>query len=194
VLCYDAPTNRIESLHRLQPPSHTHRFFSLRFLGFLVFHATGGGTGSGFGSLLLERLSVDYGRKSKLSFAVSPSPRVSTAVVEPYNSVLSTHALLEHTDCTFCLDNEALYDVCRRNLGIESPTYSNLNRLIAQVISSLTASLRFDGALNVDVTEFQTNLVPYPRIHFMLTSYAPILSAEKVRMQLVIRRGLDWLL
>ena len=76
--------------------------------GFLVFHATGGGTGSGLGSLLLERLSVDYGRKSKLSFAISPSPKVSTAVVEPYNSVLSTHALLEHTDCTFCLDNEAL--------------------------------------------------------------------------------------
>mmetsp|Transcript_35035 Transcript_35035/g.49751 ORF Transcript_35035/g.49751 Transcript_35035/m.49751 type:complete len:453 (-) Transcript_35035:71-1429(-) len=147
--------------------------------GFLVFHATGGGTGSGLGSLLLERLSVDYGRKSKLSFAVSPSPQVSTAVVEPYNSVLSTHALLEHTDCTFCLDNEALYDVCRRNLDIERPTYTNLNRLIAQVISSLTASLRFDGALNVDVTEFQTNLVPYPRIHFMLTSYAPIISHQK---------------
>merc|ERR1712072_1622670 len=42
-----------------------------------------------------------------------------------------------------------------------------------------TASLRFDGALNVDVSEFQTNLVPYPRIHFMLTSYAPVISAEK---------------
>ena len=44
--------------------------------GFLCYHATGGGTGSGLGSLLLERLSVDYGRKSKLSFAVSPAPQV----------------------------------------------------------------------------------------------------------------------
>ena len=50
---------------------------------------------------------------------------------------------------------------------------------VLQVISSLTASLRFDGALNVDVTEFQTNLVPYPRIHFMLSSYSPVISAEK---------------
>ena len=83
-----------------------------------------------------------------------------------------------HTEVSLVLDNEAIYDICRRCLDIERPTYTNLNRLISQVISSLTASLRFDGALNVDVTEFQTNLVPYPRIHFMLTSYAPVISAE----------------
>jgi len=118
-------------------------------------------------------------KKSKLGFTVYPSPQVSTAVVEPYNSVLSTHSLLEHTDVAVMLDNEAIYDICRRSLGIEKPTYTNLNRLIAQVISSLTASLRFDGALNVDVNEFQTNLVPYPRIHFMLSSYAPVISAAK---------------
>jgi hypothetical protein len=98
--------------------------------GFLVFNAVGGGTGSGLGSLLLERLSVDYGKKSKLGFTVYPSPQVSTAVVEPYNSVLSTHSLLEHTDVAVMLDNEAVYDICRRSLDIERPTYTNLNRWV----------------------------------------------------------------
>merc|ERR1712054_462946 len=147
--------------------------------GFLVYNACGGGTGSGLGCLMLERLSVDYGKKSKISFTVWSCPQVATAVVEPYNTVLCVHSLLEHTDVTKLVDNEALYDICRRNLDIERPTYTNLNRLIAQIISSLTASLRFDGALNVDVTEFQTNLVPYPRIYFVVSSYAPVISAEK---------------
>ena len=151
--------------------------------GFLVFQSVGGGTGSGFGSLLLEHLSTDYGKKSKLDFCVYPSPQLATSVVEPYNSVLSTHSLLEHADVAFMLDNEAIYDICKRSLGIAHPTYTNLNRLIAQVISSLTASLRFDGALNVDMNEFQTNLVPYPRIHFMLCSYAPVISSEKAYLE-----------
>ena len=70
---------------------------------------------------------------------------------------------------------EAIYDLCKNNLGVQAPTYTNLNRLIAQILSSITASLRwgqaqgtncddvmitrFDGALNVDLNEFQTNLV-----------------------------------
>mmetsp|Transcript_9322 Transcript_9322/g.13475 ORF Transcript_9322/g.13475 Transcript_9322/m.13475 type:complete len:456 (+) Transcript_9322:51-1418(+) len=147
--------------------------------GFLIFHSTGGGTGSGLGSLLLERLAVDFSRKTKMSFTVTPSPQVSTAVVEPYNAVLSTHSLLEYSDLTFNLDNEALYNACRTSLDIERPSYKNLNRLIAQVVSSLTASLRFDGSLNVDINDFPTALVPYPRLHMLISAYAPLMSREK---------------
>ena len=77
------------------------------------------------------------------------------------------------------VDNEAIYDICKRNLGVERPSYNNLNQIIGQIVSSITASLRFDGALNVDLHEFQTNLVPYPRIHFPLATYAPIISRGK---------------
>ena len=44
--------------------------------GFLVFHSFGGGTGSGFASLLMERLSVEFGKKSKLGFSIYPAPQV----------------------------------------------------------------------------------------------------------------------
>ena len=54
-------------------------------------------------------------------------------MVEPYNAILTTHTTLEHTDCAFMVDNEAIYDICRRNLDIERPSYANLNRLIGQV-------------------------------------------------------------
>ncbi len=42
----------------------------------------------------MERLAVDYGKKSKLEFAVYPAPRIATAVVEPYNSILGLVILL----------------------------------------------------------------------------------------------------
>ncbi|KAK5971587.1 Tubulin alpha chain, partial [Trichostrongylus colubriformis] len=93
---------------------------------FLVFHSFGGGTGSGFLSLLMERLSTEYGKKPKLEFAIYPAPQISTAMVEPYNSILMTHTTLEHSDCSFMADNEAIYDICRRKL--------DLARLIAFVL------------------------------------------------------------
>lgn len=147
--------------------------------GFFITHSFGGGTGSGFTSLLMEQLSVEYSKKSKIQFAIYPAPLISTAVVEPYNAVLCTHGTLEHSDICFLLDNEAIFSICKDNLDIGRPTYSNLNRLVAQVVSSTTTSLRFSGSMNVDLNEFQTNLVPFPRIHFPLVSYAPLLGASR---------------
>jgi len=85
---------------------------------------------------------VEYAKKSKLEFSVYPAPRVSTAVVEPYNSILTTHTTLEHSDCAFMVDNEAIFDLCCRNLNCERPSYNNLNRLIAQVPVALSGKTR----------------------------------------------------
>jgi len=147
--------------------------------GFVINHSVGGGTGSGLGALMLERIAVDYRKKSKLGFEVYPSPTISTCVVEPYNSMLTTHWLLDHTEVSIVLDNEAIYEICQKHLDTKRPSYDNLNRLIAKAVSSMTASLRFEGELNVDLNEFQTNLVPFPRLHFMITSMAPVHTVKK---------------
>merc|ERR1711915_601967 len=147
--------------------------------GFIVNHSVGGGTGSGMGMLILERLAVDYRKKSKIGFEIYPSPNISTCIVEPYNGLLSTHWLLDHTDVSLVLDNEALYEIGTSKLDVKQLSYDVLNRIIAKTISSMTAALRYDGELNVDMNEFQTNLVPFPRLHFMTTSLAPLISKAK---------------
>jgi len=147
--------------------------------GFIMNHTVGGGTGSGMGALILERLAVDYRKKTKIGFEIYPAPLISTSIVDPYNALLSTHWLLDHTEVSIVLDNEAVYDICNKALDLKTPTYDNLNRIIAKTISAMTASLRFDGELNVDLNEYQTNLVPFPRLHFMTNSLAPVMAKAK---------------
>ena len=47
---------------------------------------------------------------------------MSDTVVEPYNATLSVHQLVENTDETYCIDNEALYDICFRLASINIPS------------------------------------------------------------------------
>lgn len=61
----------------------------------------------------------------------SYSIQVSEVVVEPYNATLSAHQLCENTDLTFCIDNEALYEICYQRLRFVSPTYEDLNHLVS---------------------------------------------------------------
>ena len=143
-----------------------------------------------------------------------PAPQLANSVVEPYNSVLTTHTTLEHADCSFMVsqwlcdgsfggpdvfqvDNEAIFGICKKQLGISQPSFTNLNRLIAQVVSSITVSLRFTGSLNVDLNEFQTNLVPsvifrYLSTRDLLTFLPPIDSREYIFLLLLCLQLYPW--
>ncbi|XP_064414283.1 tubulin beta-3 chain isoform X3 [Latimeria chalumnae] len=79
--------------------------------GFQLTHSLGGGTGSGMGTLLISKVREEYPDRIMNTFSVVPSPKVSDTVVEPYNATLSIHQLVENTDETYCIDNEALYDI-----------------------------------------------------------------------------------
>merc|ERR1719242_801586 len=156
--------------------------------GFQIFHSLGGGTGSGMGTLLLLKIRDAYPDKITCTYSVFPSPKVSDTVVEPYNAVLSSHQLLENSDETFIVDNEALYNISHNILKMNAPTYAELNRLIAEVSCGITCPLRFPGKLNGDLRKLGVNLVPFPRLHFFLVSQAPLFSeATKARVTLNVK-------
>eukprot|EP00069_Balaena_mysticetus_P002698 bmy_16170T0 len=73
--------------------------------GFQLTHSLGGGTGSGMGTLLISKIHEEYPNRIMNTFSVVSSPKVSDAVVEPYNAI---HQLVKHTDETYCFDNKAL--------------------------------------------------------------------------------------
>ncbi|ETW82783.1 hypothetical protein HETIRDRAFT_439483 [Heterobasidion irregulare TC 32-1] len=141
--------------------------------GFQILQSLGGGSGAGLGSLLLSKLREEFPDRMVSTFSVLPSPKLSETVVEPYNALLSVHQLVENSDLTICIDNEALYDISTRTLKLKSPSFTDLNVLIAQVMCGVSTSLRFPGQLNGDLRKLGLNLIPFPRLHFLMPSYAP---------------------
>jgi len=150
------------------------------FDGFIIYSAVGGGTGSGLGAAILEKLSVDYPGKTKIGFNIYPE--ISVRDVNPltaYNSILSTKSIVDHLDLSIVLDNQAIIDICKNNLGITNPTMTSINRLIAQVVSATTGSLRFINNTGFsDLRNIVTNLVPMSPLKLIIPSYAPIKSSD----------------
>lgn len=144
--------------------------------GFQLTHSLGGGTGAGMGTLLISKIREEYPDRVMSTYSVIPSPKVSDTVVEPYNATLSVHQLVENADQCFALDNEALYDICFRTLKLTTPTYGDLNHLIAAAMCGTTCCLRFPGQLNCDLRKLAVNMVPFPRLHFFMVGYAPLTS------------------
>ncbi|QUC21140.1 uncharacterized protein UV8b_05383 [Ustilaginoidea virens] len=144
--------------------------------GFQITHSLGGGTGSGMGTLLLAKIREEFPDRMMATFSVVPSAQTSDTVVEPYNTTLSVHQLVENSDATFCIDNQALYDICLRTLKLANPSTGDLNHLISTVMSGVSTSLRFPGQLNSDLRKMCVNLVPFPRLHFFMVGFAPLTS------------------
>ncbi|RWS08297.1 tubulin beta-1 chain-like protein [Dinothrombium tinctorium] len=149
--------------------------------GFQLCHSLGGGTGSGMGTLLIAKIREEYPDRIMSTFSVFPSPKVSNTVVEPYNATLSIHQLVENTDMTFCIDNEALYDICFQTLKLSNPSYGDLNHLVSHTMSGVTTCLRFPGQLNADLRKLAVNMVPFPRLHFFVPGFAPLTSKQSAQ-------------
>ncbi|CAM9206494.1 unnamed protein product [Discosporangium mesarthrocarpum] len=157
---------------------------------FFLVHSLGGGTGSGLGTYLLSLLEDHYADVYRFSTAVFPSGD-DDVITSPYNTVLALRELTAHADCVLPVDNASLVNIVKRmSSGRDARDgstvrgsktddnggsgFDSMNGLVARLLTDLTASMRFAGDLNVDLNEITTNLVPYPRLHYILSGISPL--------------------
>jgi len=146
--------------------------------GFVLTHSVAGGTGSGFGSYLLERLNDHYPKKLIQTYSVFPNE--NDVVVQPYNWLLSTKRLILNADCVVVLDNNALTNIAVERLKILQPTFSQINSIVSTVMAASTTTLRYPGYMNNDLVGLIASLVPTPRCHFLMTGYTPLSLDQKL--------------
>eukprot|EP00440_Ansanella_granifera_P016970 gb/GFBE01018436.1/.p1 GENE.gb/GFBE01018436.1/~~gb/GFBE01018436.1/.p1 ORF type:complete len:508 (+),score=99.18 gb/GFBE01018436.1/:1-1524(+) len=142
--------------------------------GFFVFHSFGGGTGSGVGCEILHELHEQFDKKVIFQPVIYPSAQFSSSIVEPYNCIFSTFYMRDVVDISLMMDNEAAYRMCTKNLNINNPDFSHVNRIIAQCVSACTTSLRYETSLNATLPEIVTNLVPTQHFRYPIVSLAPV--------------------
>ena len=98
--------------------------------GFMMMHSIAGGTGSGLGSFVLERLNDKFPKKLIQTYSVFPNAQEGDVVVQPYNSLLTLKRLTNHADSVVVLDNGALARLCADRLHIQTPSFDQTNQLV----------------------------------------------------------------
>jgi len=93
-------------------------------------HSIAGGTGSGLGSFLLERLNDKFPKKLIQTYSVFPNAQEGDVVVQPYNSLLTLKRLVNHADSVVVLDNGALARIAADRLHIQTPSFDQTNQLV----------------------------------------------------------------
>jgi len=147
----------------------------------MIYSSLNGGTGAGVTSLLLENLADLYERVDKIGVNFYPSKTVGkNHNYMDYNLGYSILNVLEFLDVSIALDNETIYKICEANFGGSLVYYSSVNRVISQYISGLTAPNRLEGALKIGLGDLKDYLIPSPQLKYLVPSFAPLTSAEKV--------------
>jgi tubulin gamma len=155
--------------------------------GFMLLHSIAGGTGSGLGSYMLERLNDRFPKKLIQTYSVFPNTHDGDIVVQPYNSLLSMRRLTQNADSVVVLDNGALSKIAADRLHVMNPSFEQTNQLVSTVMSASTTTLRYPGYMHNDLVGIVASLIPTPRCHFLMTAYTPF-SGENVEQAKAVRK------
>ncbi|CAG9765095.1 unnamed protein product [Ceutorhynchus assimilis] len=139
---------------------------------FLNFYSLSGGTGSGVGSYVIEKLRNEYPKNTIVNCAVLPYVKGEIST-QAYNCLLNLSTLYSIGDCTVLFENERLLHLSKYSLNLNAVNYSNINSIISQQVASI-----FQPLGTVTTSSLLQNLISHPQFKFLQIKTEPNISNQ----------------
>lgn len=151
--------------------------------GFFIIMSMAGGTGSGLGAFITQKLQDQYSSSLKMNQVIWPYG-MGEVIVQNYNSILTLSHLYRSSDALLIHENDVVHKVCAKRMNIKQISFRDLNRVLAHQLGSV-----FQPAYSEDASshycrnplgDLMEHLVPHPEFKMLGVRNIPQMSAESL--------------
>lgn len=143
-----------------------------------------GGTGSGLGSLVMEKLNSMYDKKKIFLFCNFSSNFYDNIghYITPYNAGFALQRVVDFADCVYIVDNHKIGELLTKQYSFEKEDligYKKMNMMIGRSMEAITSNLRFKSSGFESMDDICNNLIPVPRVKFLTVGFNAGIKTKK---------------
>ncbi|XP_034360394.1 tubulin delta chain [Arvicanthis niloticus] len=151
--------------------------------GFFIIMSMAGGTGSGLGAFITQKLQNQYSSSLKMNQIIWPYG-TGEVIVQNYNSILTLSHLYRSSDALLIHENDAIHKICAKRMNIKQISFRDLNQVLAHQLGSVLQPAYSEGSSSHYrrnlLGDLMEHLVPHPEFKMLGVRNIPQMSAESL--------------
>ncbi|XP_029402085.1 tubulin delta chain [Mus pahari] len=151
--------------------------------GFFIIMSMAGGTGSGLGAFITQKLQDQYSSSLKMNQIIWPYG-TGEVIVQNYNSILTLSHLYRSSDALLIHENDAVHKICAKRMNIKQISFRDLNQVLAHQLGSMFQPTYSEGSSlhyrRNPLGDLMEHLVPHPEFKMLGVRNIPQMSAESL--------------
>ncbi|XP_075417617.1 tubulin delta chain isoform X2 [Tenrec ecaudatus] len=151
--------------------------------GFSIIMSMAGGTGSGLGTFITQKLQDQFPNSLKMNQVVWPYG-TGEVIVQNYNSILTLSRLYRSSDALLVHENDAIHKICEKRMNIRQISFSDINQVLAHQLGSMfQPTYSAEGSFHYrrnPLGDLMENLVPHPEFKMLGVRSIPQMSENSL--------------
>ncbi|XP_028628256.1 tubulin delta chain isoform X2 [Grammomys surdaster] len=151
--------------------------------GFFIIMSMAGGTGSGLGAFITQKLQNQYSSSLKMNQIIWPYG-TGEVIVQNYNSILTLSHLYRSSDALLIHENDAVHKICAKRMNIKQISFRDLNQVLAHQLGSVFQPTYSEDSSSHyrrnPLGDLMEHLVPHPEFKMLGVRNIPQMSAESL--------------